>query len=159
LPAQASLPFAAKAAIKVTRESGEHRLRFFLPIIAALLASGCVSAEDQGAAYDLPVGAERSSSDTIIWPGWAARGPAASEFRRVYPEGAKADGLSGLVHLLCTVETALTFACDVERETPAGRGFGAAALELSRAFAVKADYPNAAPGAVVRLPIRFVLED
>ena len=142
----------------MTRESGEHRLRFFLPIIAMLLASGCLSVADHGAAYELPVAVE-SSPDTIIWPAWAARGPAASEFRRVYPEGAKAADLSGLVHLRCTVETALTFACDVEQETPAGHGFGTAALELSRAFAVKADYPNAAPGAVVRLPIRFVLED
>jgi protein TonB len=133
-------------------------LRFCLPIVSALLASGCLSVADHGAAYELPLAVE-SSPDTIIWPAWAARGPAASEFRRVYPEGAKAAGLSGLVHLRCTVETALTFACDVEQETPAGHGFGAAALELSRAFAVKADYPNAAPGAVVRLPMRFVLED
>jgi hypothetical protein len=92
--------------------------RFCLPIISALLASGCLSVADHGAVYKLPVAVERSP-DTIIWPGWAARGPAASEFRRVYPEGAKAAGLSGLVHLRCTVETALTFACDVEQETPA----------------------------------------
>lgn len=130
-----------------------------LLIIAALLASGCLSAEDQVAAYDLPAAVERSSPDTIIWPGWAARGPAPSAFQRVYPESAKAAALRGRVHLLCTVETGLTFACDVERETPAGYGFGAAAMELSREFAVTADYPNVAPGAVVRLPIRFVLED
>ncbi len=130
-----------------------------LPILAAALASGCLSVADDGVNHALPMGYTPTASDTIIWPGWAARGPAPSAFRRVYPEGAKAAGLQGLVHLRCTVETALTFACDVEQETPAGHGFGAAALELSREFAVKADYPNAAPGAVVRLPIRFVLED
>lgn len=128
-------------------------MRASLPIIAALLAGGCVSTAPQTLAYEI-----EAPSDTVIIPSWAARGPSPADYHRVYPSSAKADGVEGIVYLRCNVELELTFACEIQEESPAGYGFGSAAMALAREFAIKPNYPQVTPGSVVRLPIRFVLE-
>lgn len=48
----------------------------------------------------------------------------------VYPEPARAAGVSGEVVVMCMVREAADLACTVEHETPSSAGFGAAALSL-----------------------------
>ncbi|MEY2756907.1 MAG: hypothetical protein RIR33_685 [Pseudomonadota bacterium] len=134
-------------------------MRTPLALLAALLASGCLSVVEHEPAPATQAKRDWIASDTILWPAWAARGPSAADFHRVYPVGAKADNVEGIAYLRCTIEQELTLGCEIDQEAPAGYGFGAAAIQLSREFAIRTDHDVARPGAKVRLPIRFALEN
>ncbi|MBL8538231.1 MAG: hypothetical protein JNM59_12565 [Hyphomonadaceae bacterium] len=90
---------------------------------------------------------------------WAREQPNPSDFRNTYPVGALAEGVSGDVRLLCTITDEYKLDCAVHSETPAGYGFGDAALRLSRLYVASPDDPRIAVGGRVLLPIRYEMRD
>ncbi|USQ94233.1 energy transducer TonB [Caulobacter sp. RL271] len=73
-------------------------------------------------------------SDEQIW----ARRPSTEDFQRNYPDRAQRMEISGRAVLSCMLdERGLLTNCAVVEETPAGYGFGEAALRLSRLFRAK----------------------
>ncbi len=118
---------------------------------AALLLLTCVSALTAAPAH------AQFSGQPIL------RGqPTAAELRAVYPPRAAAQHLGGMVNLGCDVGVSGHLErCVVISESPAGYGFGAAALTLSGKFVMepKMQQGRAVPGGRVRLPIVFSLPD
>lgn len=69
-------------------------------------------------------------------------------------------GPEGAVVLVCSVTARGKMVdCLVDSEEPAGQGFGAAALEMSKEFKLKARGPGASTmgGGTIRIPIKFKL--
>jgi len=97
----------------------------------------------------------------ITDPQWASR-PTGDELADAYPQRALLAGKSGVVSLACTVLASGALAdCMVAEEKPAGWGFGAAALGLTKRFRLVPREEDGTPvgGAMVRIPIRFSLPD
>lgn len=94
-------------------------------------------------------------------PSWLVR-PSPDQLNRYYPAGPLDEGLSGQAELDCQVTAAgaLT-ACRVLNESPRGRGFGDAALKLSRIFRMSPRTEDGQPveGGVIRIPIRFAVTE
>jgi protein TonB len=95
----------------------------------------------------------------ITSPNWVSL-PGPDEFSRYYPRPAEAQNASGAVTLMCAVSASGQVRnCQVEKETPAGLGFGDAAKKLSAYFKMSPQTRDGAPvdGASIRIPIRFTL--
>jgi protein TonB len=68
---------------------------------------------------------------------WAAR-PSARRVADLYPERASRDGVGGRVELDCSVRSNQSLACSVANESPAGLGFGRAALNAAGSYRAQA---------------------
>ena len=89
-------------------------------------------------------------------PDWA-RKPRAEDILAVWPSAAMKRGISGaaLISCIVTVQGALTECITIE-ETPAGEGFGGAAIALTPQFTMRPASLNGAPAPIIiRVPIRF----
>lgn len=87
---------------------------------------------------------------------WTQR-PSARRISDVYPARALRDGVGGRVALDCTVLANLGLTCSVASETPAGLGFGRAALDASGSYRARATLSDGASavGARTRIVVQF----
>jgi TonB family protein len=85
--------------------------------------------------------------------------PNGDDMLEVYPSKAFANGLAGQATLVCQVDASGSLKdCFVIDESPAGYGFGDAALKLSSKFRLKPPFRNGVPvGGRMTIPIRFAL--
>jgi len=88
-------------------------------------------------------------------PDWLEK-PSADDLSRYYPDHAARHDISGRATIACAVRAdGRLDRCEIRSETPAGEGFGQAALRISRKFRmIPPDDPNAAPAKVV-VPLVF----
>lgn len=108
-----------------------------------------------------PPRAELRDGRIITRPDWL-RIPSPEEFEEAYPKQAWSDGVEGSATMVCRVRRdSRLYQCEIEAETPAGQGFGAAALSIAPYFLMRPQTVNAAPvdGAYVRIPVRFTIPE
>jgi TonB family protein len=111
-------------------------------------------AERTGSAPPPPPGARRT---VITNPDWI-RKPSGGDVDALYPMSAQRGRVNGRAVIGCSVAaTGLLEDCAVIDESPAGFGFGAAALKMSRSFQMRPQTRDGVPvsGAQVSIPINF----
>lgn len=109
-----------------------------LALVAASLTAGVAGAQEQG-------------------PDWV-RKPTGEDLRAAWPTAALSRGVSGKVVLACQVNLQGGLEdCEVESETPASYGFGAAALLMVPSFQMKPEMKDGKPRvSSVSIPISFL---
>jgi protein TonB len=87
---------------------------------------------------------------------WTSR-PTARRIADLYPDAAARQGVGGRVELNCTVTSALGLACGVASESPAGLGFGRAALSVANSYRVAPALTDGsgAVGTRTRIAVQF----
>lgn len=87
---------------------------------------------------------------------WTQR-PSGNRISELYPSRAQRDGVGGRVLLNCTVLNDLSVQCGVTSETPAGMGFGRAALSAASSYRARPTLSNgqSAIGANARIAVQF----
>jgi len=88
------------------------------------------------------------------------RKPTGEDFARLYPEAAQRKNVPGRATIECKVQAdgGLT-GCQAIEESPAGEGFGPAALKMASRFKMRplTKDGHAVEGGTIRIPIQFVL--
>ena len=93
-----------------------------------------VTTAEPGPVIQPPAETKPSGPPVIVRPNWISR-PTGDQVARVYPPRALEREQGGRAVLQCSVTVSgQVAACQVVGETPAGLGFGAAALKLARYF-------------------------
>jgi protein TonB len=87
---------------------------------------------------------------------WAQR-PSARRISDAYPSRALRDGVGGRVELDCTVLASMALTCSIASETPAGLGFGRAALSAAGSYRARPALSDGASavGARSRIVVQF----
>lgn len=124
-----------------------------------LRAAGADNGDEVRVPVTFPVEVLSEAGLTVRTPKWAAL-PSVAEMQAVTPmtEGGPNDIR---VTLVCSVQEGGSLSgCAVDREEPAGHGFGAAILKLAPKFRVEPWSAEGMPtvGAKVRVPVRFDLK-
>jgi outer membrane biosynthesis protein TonB len=91
---------------------------------------------------------------------WASR-PSARRVADLYPERASREGVGGRVELDCSVRSNQSLACSVANESPAGLGFGRAALNAAGSYRAQPWLSDGtdATGARTRVVFQFNAPD
>lgn len=87
---------------------------------------------------------------------WAQR-PSARRISELYPSRALRSGVGGRVELNCSVRSNQTLACNVANESPAGMGFGQAALSAAQSYRANPTLSDGrdATGVDARIVVQF----
>jgi outer membrane biosynthesis protein TonB len=87
---------------------------------------------------------------------WAQR-PSSRRISELYPSRAMRAGVGGRVELSCNVRANQTLSCSVANESPAGLGFGQAALSASSSYRASPTLSDgsASNGAPARIVVQF----
>lgn len=90
---------------------------------------------------------------TVVW----AQRPSARRISELYPSRALREGVGGRVELSCSVRSNQSLACSVANESPAGLGFGQAALSASSSYRASPTLTDGASsnGAPARIVVQF----
>lgn len=95
------------------------------------------------------------STDVIQSPRWIRR-PSGDDFARLYPRTALAGEMSGRATMVCRIlATGRLADCNVVEESPAGVGFGQAAIRLAPFFQMTTTTADgkSVEGGTVRIPL------
>jgi protein TonB len=101
----------------------------------------------------------RTDPPRIQRPDWIQR-PTQEQFLRAYPRAAFSRGREGHATMVCTVTADGRLKdCTISEETPAGAGFGQAALSLAPSYRMPKTSECGGPvaGARVTIPIHFAV--
>jgi TonB family protein len=116
------------------------------------------AAPSNGAASDAPPPPPNYRLSSHTNADWMVM-PTHDDVSRVFPTAAAAAGISGKVKMRCAVDTeGYLTECVVEEETPAGYGFGNAALEMSAYMRMKPATDFGIPvRSTVDVPVNFAI--
>ena len=120
-----------------------------------LVLAGVVALAGAGAVW----AADPTSTSPVQKPVWIEK-PTLQEMISVYPTAAEKGDVTGMVMMACGIrQDGRLRACTIRQETPAGHGFGQAALKLSPRFRMEATEPDGHPtaGMQVTIPITFAI--
>ncbi len=95
----------------------------------------------------------RAAAGTVNW----VQRPSARRIADLYPQRALREGIGGRVVMDCVVQASLGVACTVASESPAGEGFGRAALNAASSYRAQSTLSDgsSAVGARTRLSVSF----
>jgi protein TonB len=87
---------------------------------------------------------------------WSQR-PSARRIGELYPDRALREGVGGRVELNCNVRANRSLACNVSNESPAGLGFGQAALSAAQSYRASPALSDGSDsnGADARIVVQF----
>lgn len=96
---------------------------------------------------------QRTAPGAVVF----AQRPTARRIADLYPDAAARQGVGGRVQLNCTVLSNLSLECTIASESPAGVGFGRAALSASSAYRARATLSDGANavGSTTRIAVAF----
>jgi protein TonB len=100
-----------------------------------------------------PSSSVRAPAGSVVW----TQRPSQRRIAELYPPRALSSGVGGRVVLDCQVLGNLSVTCSVASETPAGVGFGRAALGASNAYRARATLSDgsSAVGSSTRIAVNF----
>lgn len=110
-----------------------------------------------GLAFRVPIDFAMRDLDEYRRSPWSEM-PNGQDFARAYPSRAMSQRLGGRAMLICSIRADRRIDCVTDTEDPPGHGFGEAAVEVSRSFALAPEFlgqPGYAPGDRIRVPIAF----